>query len=61
MLRRLKNKKGNEILQVLVVIAVLGAVTVAICVAISNQLRSSTGKAVRVLNEGTSSIYGNGA
>ena len=58
MLNKLKEKKGNEILQVLVVVAILGAVTIAICVALSGQLRSSTKSTVNVLKEGTTQING---
>lgn len=58
MLNKFKNKKGNEILQVLVVVAILGAAAIAITVALSGQLRSSTQNTVKVLREGTAEVYG---
>ena len=58
MLNKLKDKKGNEILQVLVVVAVLGAAAIAITIALSKQLRSSTQNTIGVLREGTAEVYG---
>ena len=57
MFKKLKEKAGNEILQVIVVIAVLGAITITICYALATQLRSSSSSAVTALQEGTKQIY----
>lgn len=57
MLKKLKEKAGNEILQVIVVVAVLGAVTITICWSIANQLRNSGSQAVQTLKDGTTTIY----
>jgi hypothetical protein len=38
----LKNKIGNEILQVLIVVAVIGALAITICVIISNKFKQQT-------------------
>lgn len=57
MFKKLKEKAGNEILQVIVVIAVLGAITITICYALATQLRSSSSSAVSALKEGTQQIY----
>ena len=43
MLRKMKEKAGNEILQTLVIIAVIGALAITICVLVSNKLKN-TGK-----------------
>lgn len=59
MLNRLKNKKGNEILQVLVVVAILGGLAISVCIALSKQVKSSTSTTVDVLKEGTAQIYTN--
>lgn len=58
MKNKLMNKKGNEIIQALVIVAILGAAAVSICIALSNQLRASTVKTTNVLSEGTEQIYG---
>ena len=58
MKNKLMNKKGNEILQALVIVAILGAAAVSICIALSTQLRNSTEKTTDVLKEGTEQIYG---
>ena len=42
MLKKLKEKKGNEILQLLVIVAVIGALAITVCVAISGKLRKTT-------------------
>jgi type II secretory pathway pseudopilin PulG len=39
-LRKLRNKKGSEVIQVLIVIAIMGAVAVASIIGISNKIRS---------------------
>lgn len=40
MLRKLRNKKGSEVIQVLIVIAIMGAVAVSSIIGISNKIRS---------------------
>ena len=40
MLRKMKEKAGNEILQTLVIIAVIGALAITICVLVSNKLKN---------------------
>ena len=56
-MRRLSDKKGTEILQVLAVIAILGAATVLICTAVAKSLTASSNRAVGVINDGTSAVY----
>lgn len=43
MLKKIKDKAGNEILQVLVIVAIIGAVAITVTWMISSKLRS-TGK-----------------
>ena len=57
MFKKMKDKAGNEILQVIVVIAVLGAITITVCYALATQLRTSSSSAVSALKEGTQEIY----
>ena len=59
MLKNIKNKKGMEILQVIIIMAILGAATIAIVTALSGQLRNSTKTTIGVLQDGTANIYGN--
>ena len=48
----MKNKKGNEILQTLVIVAVLGAVAITICIAISSKLKHTSGTAMQNVGQG---------
>ena len=41
MLKKLKEKLGNEILQVLVIVAVIGALAITVCVIIASKLRAT--------------------
>lgn len=52
MLKSLKNKKGNEILQVLVIVAVIGALAITVCVAISGKLRNTTETGLKNVGDG---------
>lgn len=49
---KMKNKKGNEILQVLVIIAVIGALAITVCIAISNKLKNTTETGLRDVGDG---------
>lgn len=49
---KMKNKKGNEILQVLVIIAVIGALAITVCIAISNKLKNTTETGLRDVGNG---------
>ena len=51
-MKNMRNKKGNEILQTLVIIAVLGAVAVTICIAIASRLRSTSNTSLQNVGNG---------
>lgn len=57
MFKKLKEKAGTEILQVIVVVAILGAVAITVCWNIASQLRTSSTQATNALAEGTNTIY----
>ena len=52
MLKTLKNKKGNEILQTLIIIAVIGALAITICVLISNKIKGTSQTALNDVGNG---------
>ena len=52
MLKNMKNKKGNEILQTLVIIAVIGALAITICVLISNKLKVTSKASLNTVGNG---------
>ena len=52
MLSKLKEKKGNEILQVLVIVAIIGALAITVCVAISSKLRNTTETGLKNVGDG---------
>ena len=54
-MKNMRNKKGNEILQTLVIIAVLGAVAVTICIAISSRLKSTSNTSLQNVGTGINS------
>ena len=52
MLKQLKDKKGNEILQTLVIVAIIGALAITVCIAISNKLRSTSETSLKDVGNG---------
>lgn len=52
MLGKLKEKVGNEILQVLIIVAIIGALAITICVLISNKLKSTGKKSMNDVGNG---------
>ena len=52
MLRKMKEKAGNEILQTLVIIAVIGALAITVAVLISSKLRSTAGSSTEKVGAG---------
>ena len=48
----MENKKGNEILQTLVIIAVIGALAITIAILISNKLRDTTNTGLKNVGDG---------
>ena len=54
MLRKMKEKAGNEILQTLVIIAVIGALAITICVLISNKLKNTGTSSLNTVGNGLS-------
>ena len=54
MIKKVKSKKGNEIIQVIVILSVLSAAAITVCIMISNQLKKSAQATTNKLNEGTS-------
>jgi preprotein translocase subunit SecG len=64
MLRKLKEKAGNEILQTLVIIAVIGALAITVCVLISNKIRKQSSDTVSNMGSGLNNAvteYGPGS
>ena len=55
MLRKMKEKAGNEILQTLVIIAVIGALAITVAVLISSKLRSTAGSSTEKVGNGLDS------
>ena len=54
MFRKLKDKKGNEILQTLVIIAVIGALAITVCVLISNKIKATSKENLNTVGNGLS-------
>ena len=55
MLRKMKEKAGNEILQTLVIIAVIGALAITVAVLVSSKLRSTASKSTETVGNGLNS------
>lgn len=53
MFKKIKEKAGNEILQTLVIVAVLGALAITVCMALAGQLKQSSNTTINVIKEGT--------
>ena len=51
-MKSLKNKKGNEILQVLVIVAIIGALAITVAMAISGKLRNTTNEGLKNVGNG---------
>lgn len=51
-MKRLTCKKGNEILQTLVIIAVIGALAITVCVLISNKVKDTTKTGLKNVGDG---------
>lgn len=51
MMKRLRNKKGSEIIQVLIIIAIMGAVAVASIIGISNKIRDKNEEVVTSIEQ----------
>jgi hypothetical protein len=60
MLRKLKEKAGNEILQTLVIVAVIGALAITICVLVSNKFKDTAKDSTNTIGQGLSNSI-NGA
>ena len=54
----MRGKKGNEILQTIVVIALLGAVAITVCVLISSKLKSTTKNQLNSVGDGLGNAVG---
>ena len=54
MLRKMKEKAGNEILQTLVIIAVIGALAITVAVLISSKLRNTASTSTQEVGNGLS-------
>ena len=52
MFKKLKEKAGNEILQTLVIIAVIGALAITVAVLISSKLRSTASSSTEKVGSG---------
>lgn len=58
-MKQLKSKKGNEILQTLIIIAVIGALAITVCVLISNKIKSTTKTGLNDVGKGlTNAVEG---
>ena len=55
----LKEKKGNEILQTLVIVAVIGAVAITVCVLISNKLKATSNTSLNTVGTGLTGAINN--
>lgn len=51
-MKKLACKKGNEILQTLVIIAVIGALAITVCVLISNKVKDTTKTGLKNVGDG---------
>jgi competence protein ComGC len=51
MMKRLRNKKGSEVIQVLIIIAIMGAVAVASIIGISNKIREKNTEVVTSIEQ----------
>ena len=52
MLNKIKEKAGNEILQTLVIVAVIGALAITVCMAISGKINQTTADQNKKLGAG---------
>jgi hypothetical protein len=52
MIKSLKEKAGNEILQTLIIIAVIGALAITICILISNKLKATSKQSLNDVGNG---------
>lgn len=52
MLKKFKSKKGNEILQVLVIVAVIGALAISVTMAISSKIKNETKENISTIGSG---------
>ena len=51
-MKKLLNKMGNEILQTLIVIAVIGALAITVCILISNKIKDTTSTGLNNVGNG---------
>ena len=59
MLKKIKEKAGNEILQTLVIVAVIGALAITVCVLVSNKFKQTAKDTTNTVGQGlTNSITG---
>lgn len=58
-MKKLLNKMGNEILQTLIVIAVIGALAITVCILISNKIKDTTSTGLNNVGNGIEEAVSN--